>query len=191
MSRSDTLDLVVQRIGRLRLGHPVRVAVDGRTASGKTTLATSLPPCSPNRGVASSEHPLMVFIARGWSATHEAVIRLRATTTTHATSLLSSSFCSHRLDLMETDATARHLSTSTPINRSRRRRKPPTRCHPDRGRHFPPAPELRDHWDVALFVRTSAETAQARGLGRDAGKLGGEAVALDLYTKRYRQVCAV
>ncbi len=29
---------VAGRIGGLRLGHPVRVAIDGRTASGKTTL---------------------------------------------------------------------------------------------------------------------------------------------------------
>ncbi|WP_267425277.1 hypothetical protein [Methylobacterium sp. GC_Met_2] len=52
-------------------------------------------------------------------------------------------------------------------------------------------PELRDHWDVALFVRASAATAEARGLSRDATKLGGEAAARDLYAQRYRPAYAL
>src|SRR6476469_1828189 len=36
------LDGVAKRLGRLHLGRPVRVAIDGRTASGKTTLADEL-----------------------------------------------------------------------------------------------------------------------------------------------------
>lgn len=42
VSRSDVLDQVAQGIKGLRLGHPIRIAIDGRTASGKTTLADEL-----------------------------------------------------------------------------------------------------------------------------------------------------
>ena len=52
-------------------------------------------------------------------------------------------------------------------------------------------PELRDHWDATLFVRTSAGTAEARGLARDAGRLGGAAAASDLSARRYRPAYAL
>src|ERR1700733_12918500 len=42
MSRADVLSEMAQRLGRLCLNRPVRVAIDGRTASGKTTLADEL-----------------------------------------------------------------------------------------------------------------------------------------------------
>ena len=39
---TDVLGAVAERILALRLDHPVRVGVDGRTAAGKTTFAASL-----------------------------------------------------------------------------------------------------------------------------------------------------
>ena len=47
-------------------------------------------------------------------------------------------------------------------------------------------PELKDHWDVTIFVRASVEIAEARGLGRDTERLGGEQAARVLYANRYR-----
>ncbi|HEX3994591.1 MAG TPA: hypothetical protein VHX39_25740, partial [Acetobacteraceae bacterium] len=52
-------------------------------------------------------------------------------------------------------------------------------------------PELQYHWDVTVFVRTSAEIAEARGLSRDIEHLGGEAAARNLYAKRYRPAYAL
>jgi uridine kinase len=41
-SRADLLEIVAERIDSLRLPHPVRVAVDGPNAAGKTTIADEL-----------------------------------------------------------------------------------------------------------------------------------------------------
>lgn len=41
-SRADLLEIVAKRIDSLRLSHPVRVAVDGPDAAGKTTIADEL-----------------------------------------------------------------------------------------------------------------------------------------------------
>jgi uridine kinase len=41
-SRADLLEIVAERIDSLRLPHPVRVAVDGPDAAGKTTIADEL-----------------------------------------------------------------------------------------------------------------------------------------------------
>src|SRR5262249_40321170 len=42
MDRATVLDELAARLSRVSLGHPVRVAIDGRTASGKTTLADEI-----------------------------------------------------------------------------------------------------------------------------------------------------
>ena len=45
MSRSDLLSDLAVRITQIELDHPVRVAIDGVDAAGKTTLADELVPC--------------------------------------------------------------------------------------------------------------------------------------------------
>ncbi len=40
--RREVIDRLAEAISSLELGHPTRVAVDGRTASGKTTLSAEL-----------------------------------------------------------------------------------------------------------------------------------------------------
>ena len=46
-------------------------------------------------------------------------------------------------------------------------------------------PELREHFDYRVFVQTSFEEAQARGVHRDQAVLGGRAEAERLYRQRY------
>lgn len=46
-------------------------------------------------------------------------------------------------------------------------------------------PEIRDHFDYRVFVQTSFEEAQARGVDRDCNELGGAAEAERLYRDRY------
>jgi uridine kinase len=46
-------------------------------------------------------------------------------------------------------------------------------------------PELRDGFDYVVFVETSFETAERRGVARDAAGLGGEEAARRLYRVRY------
>jgi hypothetical protein len=53
-------------------------------------------------------------------------------------------------------------------------------------RTFLQRPELRDSWDVTIFVKTSDLASERRGVSRDAGRLGGEDAARQLYADRYR-----
>jgi uridine kinase len=51
--------------------------------------------------------------------------------------------------------------------------------------------ELGDCWDVTIFVKTSERTSEHRGVTRDIGRLGGEDVARQLYAERYRPAFAL
>lgn len=46
-------------------------------------------------------------------------------------------------------------------------------------------PEVRDHFDLRVFVHTAFEVARGRGVGRDAPALGGVTEAERLYRERY------
>lgn len=186
MSRSDVLDQVAQRIARLRLGHPVRVAVDGRTASGKTTLADELAALLIDQGhsvirtsIDGFHRPRVERYARGrYSAEgyyHDAR-DLPSIVSLLLAPLGPNGDRHYRTASFDLDA-------DQPLTQEAQIASAEAILIVDGT--FLQRPELRDHWDVSLFVRTSAETAQARGLGRDADRLGGEAAAIDLYATRY------
>lgn len=192
VSRSDVLDQIAQRIGRLRLGHPVRVAIDGRTASGKTTLADELAALLVGQGrsvirtsIDGFHRPRAERYARGRHSAEGYYHDARDLPAIVALLLAP----------LGPGGDRRYRTASFDLDADRSLVQEAQTADTDAilivDGTFLQRPELRDHWDVALFVRTSAETAQARGLGRDAGKLGGEAAALDLYAKRYRPAYAL
>jgi len=47
-------------------------------------------------------------------------------------------------------------------------------------------PELRDGWDLAIFVETSEQVSEQRGLDRDAERLGRVDATRQLYAVRYK-----
>ncbi len=46
-------------------------------------------------------------------------------------------------------------------------------------------PELVDFWDVTIFVQIAPETAVARAIQRDSAAMGGVAETIERYTRRY------
>jgi uridine kinase len=48
-------------------------------------------------------------------------------------------------------------------------------------------PEIRDSFDYRIFVQTSFEEAEARGVLRDSAALGGDEKARRLYRSRYHE----
>ena len=50
LERQRTIDMIADRIARKQASHPLRVAIDGRTASGKTTLANEIATALRARG---------------------------------------------------------------------------------------------------------------------------------------------
>jgi uridine kinase len=170
----------------LCLGHPVRVAIDGRTASGKTTLADELAALLAGQGrsvirtsIDGFHRPRAERYARG---------RYSADGYYHDARDLPA-VVALLLAPLGPEGDRRYRTASFDLDADEPVTQEPETAIEDAilivDGTFLQRSELRDHWDVALFVRTSAETAQARGLGRDADKLGGEAAARDLYAKRY------
>jgi uridine kinase len=80
------LDELAAKIGDISLGRPTRIAIDGRTAAGKTTLSDELAALVGKRG-----RPVIrtSIAGQSLSATHGAGIPRMAITTTRAISLPS------------------------------------------------------------------------------------------------------
>ncbi|WP_167627751.1 uridylate kinase [Methylobacterium phyllostachyos] len=192
MDRPALLRELAERIERQHLGRPLRVAVDGRTASGKTTLADELSALLAKRdrsvirtSVDGFHRPRVVRYARGRHSAegyyHDAR-DLPAIVALLLAPLGPGGNRRYRTASFDLDA-------DLPLAQEPRLAVANAILIVDGT--FLQRPELRDHWDVALFVRASAETAEAHGLRRDAAKLGGEAAARDLYAQRYRPAYAL
>lgn len=178
---------IAARIGNISLGHPLRVAIDGRTAAGKTTLSDELAALINRRGqpvirasIDGFHRPKVERYARGrYSAEgyyydardHSAIMRLLlAPLGPHGSRL-------YRI-------TSFDLEKDQPVVQD-------PLCAPDNAvlivdGTFLQRPELRDGWDLTIFVKTSAEIAERRAVGRDAAQSGGPDAARKLYVERYR-----
>jgi uridine kinase len=184
--RHTALIAVAEFVAAVDRPHPIRVAIDGRTASGKTTIASELAYKLDRIGRATIRTSIDGFhrpkrdrYARGRYSPEgyyfdardlDAVRRLLLDPLGPGGSLIYST-ASFDLD---TD-----LPIVAPTHRA--------------GRHdilivdgtFLQRSELRDAWDVVVFVDVDATTAAERGTLRDAKQLGGREVAEVLYRDRY------
>ena len=185
--RHGVVSRLADRIEAVRVPHPARVAVDGRTASGKTTLADEVAaelrarsrmvirtsvdgfhrPRAERyrRGRLSAEGYL--DDARDWTA----VRRLLLDPLGPGGSLLyrTSSFDLDRDELVEQEAQRASLDAILIVDGT-----------------FLQRPELADAWDMVVFVDASEEAATRRGVARDAAGLGGEDRAREAHERRYQ-----
>jgi uridine kinase len=172
-------------IGRVCL-HTLRVAVDGRGASGKTTFADELACAIRRRGHpairASVDHflrPRAERYARGrYSAEgyyldardHIAIRRLL-------------------LDPLGPGGDGVYCTMSFDEGRDQPIEQMPATAAPGSilvvDGTFLQRPELRDAWDFVIFLDVSAAVAESRALERDAPRLGGLDAARALYKQRY------
>jgi len=174
------------------LDHPTRVAVDGITASGKSTLAGELAAAVSGLGrpavhltMDDFHNPRALRYRRG---------RMSAV--------------GYYEDAYDFEALVRVVLRPLGPNGSRRYRRrvldlgtdravadDPVTADPDAvvvvDGTFLQRPEVVDHWDVRLFVDTGAAVALARGVARDAALLGGRAEAEAAYTQRYHAASTI
>jgi uridine kinase len=192
VTRMDVLNAVAQRLRRLRLGRPVRVAIDGRTASGKTTIADELAALIAAQGAAvirtsidGFHRPRAERYARGRHSAEGYYHDARDLAAVVA--LL--------LDPLGPHGDLQYRTASFDLDADRPIEQQPQTAAEDAilivDGTFLQRPELQRDWDATIFVRTSAEISEARGLGRDMTNLGGEAAARNLYTNRYRPAYAL
>ena len=186
------LNEVATKLGRLRLGRPLRVAIDGRTASGKTTLADELATLLAKLGrsvirtsIDGFHRPRMERYARGRLSAEGYYYDARdlpAVVTLLLTPLGPKGDRQYRTASFDLDA-------DRPIKQEPKVAAENAILIVDGT--FLQRPELQPHWDVTVFVQTSADISEARGLGRDMELLGGEEAARNLYAIRYRPAYAL
>lgn len=191
-ARHGVVSTLADRIAAVRVPHPVRVAVDGRTASGKTTLADEVAAELRARGRAVVRTSVDGFHrlraeryrqgrlspagylddARDW----EAVRRLLLDPLGPGGSLRyrTASFDLDRDEPVEQDAQRAERNAVLVVDGT-----------------FLQRAELADAWDLVVFVDVSEAEATRRGVARDAAALGGEDRAREAHGKRYQPAFAI
>ena len=183
---SRVIEEIAERIHRLRLPYPVRVAVDGRTASGKTTFADALAAAIEERGrtvIRASvdgfhrpridRHRQGRFSPDGYYEDARDLEALRR--------LL--------LDPLGPGGDRRFARVSFDLERDVPIAPVLERAPEDAvlivDGTFLQRPELNGAWDFTIFLDVPAQEARRRGVERDAIGLGGHESALELYRLRY------
>ncbi len=186
ITRMDVLNAVAKKLGRVSIGRPVRVAIDSRTASGKTTVADELAALISGRGrcvirtsIDGFHRPRVERYARGRHSAEGYYYDARDLAAVVALLLAP----------LGPGGDRRYRTASFDLDADRPIEQEPQTAAENAilivDGTFLQRPELQHHWDVTVFVRTSAEIAEARGLSRDMEHLGGEAAARDVYANRY------
>lgn len=186
-NRAAVLNDLAARLARLSLGRPVRVAVDGRTASGKTTLSDEIAALIHDMGRAvvrtsidGFHRPRAERYARG---------RYSAEGYYHDARDLSA-IMTFLLAPLGPGGNRPYRTASFDLDDDRPVEQEPQLAPSDAvlivDGTFLQRPELRDGWDATIFVATSETVAQDRGVKRDMERLGGEEAARQLYARRYR-----
>ena len=186
MNRRELLDDLTGRIVRIRSDHPVRVAIDGVDASGKTTLANEL--VSPIE--AMGRPVIRASIDRFHNPSH--IRRSRGDRSAEG----------YFRDSFDYDGLAEALLHPLGQAGSRRFKRAIFDFQSDsaidaRVEEAPPdsvllfdgvfllRPELRHYWDLSIFVRADFATTVGRAEIRDADLFGSRAAVRQRYEERY------
>ncbi len=185
-SRNSVLQQLASIVSHSQLDHPTRVAVDGITASGKSTLAREL-----SRIVMKLGRPVVHLTMDGYHNPRE-----------HRYRKGRLSAAGYYEDAYDFEALARRVLLPLGPGGDRRYRERMIDLASDQPADEPAVeapqdavliidgtflqkPEIRDLWDHRIFVNTSFDVALRRGCARDAELLGGEAEARKLFEARY------
>jgi uridine kinase len=186
-NRAVVIERLAREISELEPSRPQRVAIDGRTASGKTTLANELAKAIERLGRPVIRTSIDGFhrskserYARGrYSA--EGYYRDARDLDAIVSLLLKPlalegdrRYCTASFDLGDDVPLPLSFSTAEPnavlvVDGT-----------------FLQRPELRTWWDFTVFVDTEEAVAEHRGIARDGAHLGDEALATRLFAERYR-----
>ena len=185
--RTAVLDELASLIVGIDSPRPIRVAIDGRTASGKTTLADELAGILDEKGrqvirtsIDGFHRPRIERYARGRRSAEGYYYDARDLPAVNA--LL--------LSPLGPGGDLRYRTASFDLDNDRPVEQEPQIASANAilivDGTFLQRPELRDGWDLAIFVETSEQVSEQRGIVRDAGRLGGTDAARELYAVRYK-----
>lgn len=185
--RRTTLDELATKIARLLPGRVVRVAVDGRTASGKTTVSEEIAALVQNKGrpvirtaIDGFHRPKAERYARGRYSAEGYYYDARDLAAIKALLLAP----------LGSGGDRRYRTASFDLDTDQPVEQEPQLAPVDAilivDGTFLQRPELQGCWDLTIFVAASEALAEARGIKRDAARLGSEEAARQLYSQRYR-----
>jgi uridine kinase len=168
------------------LGHPLRVAIDGITGVGKTTFARAITAALAARGVTAVHvtmdgfhHPRAVRHRQGRDSAdgyYEDAYDLDAMRRVLLDPLGPGGDRRYRTAVID-------LATDTPVDDPPRTAGVGDVLVVDGS--FLQRSELREGWDVVVFLDASFEAAEARGAARDAEAFGGIDGARAAFRSRY------
>jgi uridine kinase len=181
-ARAALLAAVAARIDALPAGRPVRVAVDGVTAAGKSTFAGEL--------VAHVRRPVVRATVDDFNRpSSERYARGEGPESYYHDTFDLESLRSLLLDPLAPDGDRRYRSASfdsfddVPVDA-------PLHVAPQDAALvldgiFLLRPELADIWDLSVFLAVDRAVALERAIARDASRLGGEGATRLRYEARY------
>lgn len=184
--RQAVLQELAVTIASFLPGRILRLAVDGRTASGKTTLADELAALIEDQrrpvirtSIDGFHRPKAERYARGRYSAEGYYRDARDLDAINAMLLDPLGPGGDRLYR----TASFDLDADAPIEQE-------PKLAPDNAvlivdGTFLQRPELYDGWDLTLFVAVTESVAEQRGVGRDADRLGGEDAAQQLFAQRY------
>lgn len=184
-TRLDLLETLAVHLLSRRTGHPLRVAIDGPLASGKTTLADELSETVGTRapaicaGLDGFHRPIAERYARGrrsaigyYEDARDYVAMRRAL-----------------LDPLGPGGSRLYRTGLFDLEADRPAEAALTAAAADAvllvEGTFLQRPEFDGSWDVVIFLDIDPELSLARGLSRDSASLGGPEAAASLYRERY------
>jgi uridine kinase len=190
--RACVIEQLTTEICRLKQSHPIRVAVDGRTASGKTTLADEIAAALSRHGrtvirtsIDGFHNPRAIRYRQGRGSPQgyyqdardlEAVRRLL-------------------LDPLGPGGDSLYRTASLDVERDEPVDQPAQQASADAvlivDGTFLQRPELVGCWDYVIFVDVPEDVAVRRGAARDATSLGGGDVAFAAHAQRYQPAFAI
>jgi uridine kinase len=190
--RAHAINTIADCVEGHSVSHPLRVAVDGRTASGKTTLADEVATLLRQRGrqvvrtsVDGFHRPRADRYRRGRYSPEgylddardwDAIRRLL-------------------LDPLGPQGDRWYQTASFDLDRDEPIEQPAVRAEPASivlvDGTFLQREELSEAWDLVIFVEVSEAVAVSRGAARDAAHLGGTAAAREMHERRYQPAFAI
>ncbi|SCB46108.1 uridylate kinase [Rhizobium multihospitium] len=192
VNRTALLNDLAAMIAKLNSARPIRVAIDGRTASGKTTLANELAECLKTSGreiirtsIDGFHRPKVERYARGRHSPEGYYHDARDLPAINA--LLLKPLGPGGDQWYRTASFDLH--NDVPIEQAPQFAPADAILIVDGT--FLQRPELREGWDLAIFVETSEHVSEQRGIARDTKLLGGTETTRQLYADRYRPAFAL
>lgn len=186
MNRANSVDEVAQLILGIERRHPLRVAIDGRTASGKSTFAARLADA-----LRPSGRPVISISIDGFhrpAAERQRRGRYSPEGYYHDARDLDA-FKALVLEPLGPDGSLMFVTSSFDLANDCALEVRPEAASRDAillvDGTFLQRRELRANFDFTIFIDTPEDVARQRGIARDSDRVGGTAEAEALYDRRY------